>query len=129
MKKSINVKKAAPPIGPFSHAVIANGFVFVSGQGPMNPETEKVPKDFKEQVAQTLKNLEIILQGVGANLTDVVKVQVYLANLSSFPIFNEVYQEFFPSNQPARTTVGAELLMNISVEIDCIALLSGSQMN
>jgi len=122
MKKCVNVKGAAPPAGPYSHAVIANGLVFVSGQGPVNPATGEMPNDARGQVRQTLENIRTILKGVGADMQDVVKVHAYLTDLEDFEDFNEVYAEFFAEDHPARTTVGAQL-NNILVEIDCIAVL------
>lgn len=123
MRKSVNVKGGAEPIGPFSHAVIANGFIFVSGQGPVDSKTGSAPEGFHHQVRQTLDNIKVILNEVGAGMEDVVKVEAYLADLSLFAQYNEVYREYFPSEQPARTTTGADLLMSISIEIDCIAVL------
>ena len=122
MKKHINVDKAVSPIGPYSHAVIANGFVYVSGQGPIIPNTGEIPKTFREQVFQTCENIRVILEGAGSSLDSVVKVQAYLSDLSKFQTYNDVYQKFFSSDPPARTTVGAKLPMDISIEIDCIAM-------
>jgi 2-iminobutanoate/2-iminopropanoate deaminase len=110
------------PAGPYSHAIIANGFVWVSGQGPHEPKTGALPADFKGEVAQTLKNLEIILKAAGTDLAHVVKVTAYLTDLGQFGAYNEVYKTFFPKEPPARTTVQAGL-NGIQVEIDCIAVL------
>ena len=122
MKKTVNVERAAKPGGPYSHAVIANGFVYVSGQGPKNPQTNTIPQTLNEQVRQTLENVKVILEGAGVTMNDVIKVNAYLADLSYFNEFNEIYQEYFPSEPPTRTTIGAQLL-NILVEIDCVAAL------
>lgn len=122
MKKCVTVEGAATPAGPYSHAVIANGLVFVSGQGPVNPATGQMQNDVRGQVRQTLENIRTILKGVGADMQDVVKVHAYLTDLGNFEDFNEVYAEFFADDHPARTTVGAQL-NNILVEIDCIAVL------
>jgi 2-iminobutanoate/2-iminopropanoate deaminase len=78
--------------------------------------------NFAEQVRQTLRNLQIMLKGVGADLEDVVKINAYLADLTRFPEYNEIYKEFFPTEPPARTTIGCALY-GIHVEIDCIAVL------
>ena len=112
-----------PPIGPYSHAVVANGFVFVSGQGPIDPATGRAPDDFAGQVRQTMRNLATILEAAGSSLEDVVKMSCYLTDLTRFNEFNEVYREFMPPGFPARTTVATGLL-GILVEIDCIALRS-----
>jgi len=105
--------------------VVANGFVFVAGQGPVDPETGEMPDGFEDQVRQTLRNLQTVLEAAGSSLDDVVKVNAYLTDLTRFARFNEVYKEFFRNDPPARTTVGAALL-GFLVEIDCVAQLGGS---
>lgn len=116
------VQGAARTAGPYSHAVVANGLVFVSGQGPADPATGRVPDGFAAQVEQALRNVETILKGAGATLGDAVKIGAYLSDLTRFAEYNEVYKRFFPDSPPARTTVGCQLL-GILVEIDCIAAL------
>jgi len=108
--------------GHYSHAVIANGMVFVSGQGPVDPATGKMSDNFAEQIRQTIRNLQTILKGAGADLKDIVNVNAYLTDLTRFPEYNEVYKEFFPSDPPARTTIGCQLY-GIQVEINCVAVL------
>ena len=108
--------------GHYSHAVIANGMVYVSGQGPVDPATGKMSDNFAEQIRQTIRNLQTILKGAGADLKDIVKVNAYLTDLTRFPEYNEVYKEFFPSDPPARTTIGCQLY-GIQVEINCVAVL------
>ena len=122
MRKALIVEGAPKRAGPYSHAVIANGFVYVSGQGPADPVTHVVPDRFADQVRQTLHNLQIILKGAGADLQNVVKVHAYLSDLTRFQEYNTVYQEFFGDEPPARTTIGCQLL-GIQVEIDCVAVL------
>jgi len=122
MRKAIMVESAVKPAGRYSHAVIANGFVYVSGQGPADPATSIVPDGFADQVRQTLRNLQAILKGAGADLKDVVKVNAYLSDVTRFRDYDEVYREFFTADPPARTTVGSQLV-GIQVEIDCIAVL------
>jgi 2-iminobutanoate/2-iminopropanoate deaminase len=124
MRKTVIVSGAPKPAGPYSHAVVANGFVFVAGQGAQIPETGVVPGDFKEQVRQTLKNIQTILQSVGCDMKDVIKVNAYLTDPTRFADYNEVYKEFFTSDFPVRTTVQAGLI-KILVEIDCMAVLPG----
>jgi 2-iminobutanoate/2-iminopropanoate deaminase len=124
MRESIIVPDAPKPAGPYSHAVVAHGFVFVAGQGPNIPETGITPDNFKEQVRQTLRNIQTILRGVGCEMKDVVKVNAYLTDPTRFAEYNEVYKEFFTNDFPVRTTVQAGLI-NILVEIDCIAVLHG----
>jgi 2-iminobutanoate/2-iminopropanoate deaminase len=124
MRKPIMVEGAAKAAGQYSHAVIANGLVFVSGQGPADPATNIVPDSFAAQVRQTIRNVQTILRGAGAELTDVVKVNTYLSDVTRFQEYNEIYREFFGESPPARTTVGSQLV-GIQVEIDCVAVLRG----
>ena len=123
-KEAITASGAPEPAGPYSHAIVANGFVYVSGQAPINPESGAVPDGFEDQVRQTFGNLRTILEASGSGLDGVVKVNAYLTDLTRFAQFNAVYKEFFAGDPPARTTVGADLL-GILVEIDCVAVLRG----
>lgn len=107
---------------PLSLAAVSGELVFVSGQGPFEPGTMNVPGEFEDQARLTLRNVERVLKAAGAGLADVVKVNVYLSDLERFPLFNEVYREFFIKDLPARTTVGANLL-GIQVEIEAVAVL------
>jgi 2-iminobutanoate/2-iminopropanoate deaminase len=120
MKKTVMAEKGPKPAGPYSHAVVANGFVFISGQGPVDPETNTMPDAFADQVRQTLRNVQTILEAAGTSLDNVVKVNAYVTDLTRFQEFNEVYGEFFQQDPPARTTVGASLL-GFLVEVDCVA--------
>ena len=122
MRKAHIVEGAAKPAGQYSHAVTANGFVYVSGQGPVDPKTGVKSDNFAEQIRQTIRNIETILNGVGAGLGDVVKINAYLADLTRFKEYNEVYTEFFKTEPPARTTIVCQL-HGIHVEIDCVAAL------
>ncbi|HEX6709983.1 MAG TPA: RidA family protein [Rubrobacter sp.] len=125
MRETVTAEKAPRPAGPYSHAVVSGGFVFVSGQGPVDPETGAMPDGFQDQVRQTLKNLQTILEAAGSSIDEVVKVNAYVTDLTRFAEFNEVYAEFFTHDPPARTTVGTSLL-GFLVEIDCIAAVSES---
>lgn len=120
MRKAVMVKEAAKPGGHYSHAVIANGAVYVSGQVPRDPVTGTVPASFADQVRLAVRNLERILRGVGLELTDVVKINAYLTDVSRFKEYNDIYREFFPNDPPARTTIGCQLV-GVEVEVDCIA--------
>jgi 2-iminobutanoate/2-iminopropanoate deaminase len=122
MRRTVTAEKAPKPAGSYSHAVVADGFVFISGQGPVDPETGTMPDAFADQVRQTLRNVRTILEASGSGLDDVVKVNAYVTDLTRFQEFNEVYEEFFRHDPPARTTVGASLL-GFLVEVDCIARL------
>jgi len=125
MRRTVMAEKGPAPAGPYSHAVVANGFVFISGQGPVDPATGVMPDAFKDQVRQTLSNVRTILEAAGTSLDNVVKVNAYVTDLTRFAQFNEVYEEFFGQDPPARTTVAAGLL-GMLVEVDCVAALPES---
>jgi 2-iminobutanoate/2-iminopropanoate deaminase len=96
-------------------------FIFVSGQGPADPETRQVTAEkIQEQTARTLENIKAILEAGGDSMADVVKCTVHLSDMSLFSEFNQVYAQYFPDPKPVRTTVGSQLL-NILVEIDVVA--------
>ncbi len=118
----IFAKDGAKPAGQYSHAIVANGFVFVSGQGSRHPLTGERPSDFEGEVRQAIHNMEAILKAAKTDLAHVVRVNAYLTDLGKFKAYNDVYKEFFPDQPPARTTIGC-LLNGIQVEIDCIAVL------
>jgi 2-iminobutanoate/2-iminopropanoate deaminase len=125
MPKDIIMSDKLPaPKGPYSPAVRANGFVFVSGQGPISPATGEVFRgDIKEQTKMVLESIRAILTAAGSSLHKVVKTNVYLADIADFAAMNEVYATFFPTEPPARTTIqAAKLPLDIGVEIDVIAL-------
>lgn len=122
-KQQITTASGASPAGAYSQGIRAGDFVFVSGQGPLDPATGQiVGETIEEQTERTLENVKAILEAAGATLADVVKTTVHLSDLSLFPRYNEVYASYFPEPRPARTTVGSELL-GIMVEIDAIAYL------
>ena len=111
-------------LGPYSHAVVAGGFVFVAGQAPINPETQEFELgDIESETRLELSNLEAILEAAGSNLASVVKVSIHLSTLDDFEGMNRAYVEFFPSDYPARTTTQAVLRSGRKIEIDCIARL------
>jgi len=110
------------PIGPYSEAVVAGGFVFVSGQGPFNTKTQTMELgDIKSEARLELTNISNILKASNSSLENAVKVNVFLADLNDYAGMNEVYREFFKDNLPARTTVQAVLLTKRKVVFDCIA--------
>ena len=122
MRDAAMIQGAVKPAGHYSHAVVANGFAYVSGQGPADPETGAMADDIAGQVGQTLRNLEFILKGVGTRLSDVIKMNVYLSDMALFADYDAAYRNFFPDSPPARTTIGCQLA-GILVEIDCVAVL------
>ena len=111
------------PRGPYSPAVRAGNFIFVSGQGPVDPETNQFSfGDIKHETRIVLNNIRRILEGCGATVADVVKCSVFLKDGGDFAAMNEVYAEFFGTDKPARTTVEAKFAEpRMKVEIDCIA--------
>jgi 2-iminobutanoate/2-iminopropanoate deaminase len=110
------------PRGPYSPAVRAGDFIYVSGQGPIDPVTDKLtPGDIQHETRQVLTNIRSILAACDATLADVVKCSVFLKDGSEFKALNEVYTEFFGANRPARTTVVCEFVNPMRVEIDCVA--------
>ncbi len=123
MRKVIRTSDAPLPRGVYSQAVVANGFVFVAGQIPVNPKTNELELgDFKSEARLTLRNVQAALEAAGSSLRDAVRLGVFIADMNDFPALNEVFKEFFDDDPPARTTV-AVLLPKIKIEIDCIALV------
>lgn len=124
-KTVISTPSAPEAIGPYSQAVVANGFVFCSGQVPFEPSSmELVVGSIGEQTARCVQNLEAILKEAGTDLTNVVKTTIYVTNMDDFAEVNEAYGAFFGSEPPARATVEvAALPKGARVEIDCIATI------
>lgn len=124
MREVIATPDAPQAIGPYSQAIRANGFVFVSGQIPVDPATQKiVAGGVAEQTAQVLTNLEAILKAAGSGLDQVVRTGVFLKDMGEFAAMNDVYERFFPQSEPARSTVEvARLPKDVRVEIEAIAL-------
>lgn len=124
MKRIIVTKDAPQAIGPYSQAVAASGFIFVSGQIPLEPQTgEMISGDMREQTEQVMRNLEAVLQAAGTSLDLVVKTTVFLADMNDFAAMNEVYGRYFEVEPPARATVqAARLPRDARVEIEAIAV-------
>ena len=125
MRDVIATKDAPQAIGPYSQAIRANGFVFVSGQVAIDPSTQEViTGDVAAQTDRVLKNLSAILKTAGSGLEKVVRSTVFLKNMGDFAAMNEVYRLYFSTAPPARSTVEvARLPKDVSVEIDVIALV------
>ena len=122
-KRIITAKKAPAAVGPYSHAVVAGPFVFVSGQIPINQQGDMVAGDIVVQTVQVIENLKVILEAADLSLKDVVKTTVFLADMADFPGMNRVYGEFFPADAPARSTVQVSAMArNAAVEIEAVAL-------
>ncbi len=124
MKTIVQTEKAPAAIGPYSQAVKAGGFVFLSGQVALDPASgQVVAGDVRAQTERVLKNLQAVLAAAGSSLAAVVKTTVFLADMNDFAAMNEVYGRFFSSDPPARATVqAARLPKDVQVEIDLIAL-------
>ncbi|MBS1272324.1 MAG: 2-iminobutanoate/2-iminopropanoate deaminase [Candidatus Marinimicrobia bacterium] len=121
--KVIETANAPKPVGTYSQAVIANGFLYSAGQIGLNPKTgEMVTSGFKAEVKQIFHNLQAVLAGGGLTLDDVVKFNVYMTELSQFGEVNEVFAEYFPSQPPARSAVQVSALpKGAKIEIECVA--------
>ena len=124
MKDNVQTDLAPQAIGPYSQAIRAGGFLFASGQIPIDPQTGQfVEGGIAEQTEQVLKNLSAVLEAGGSSLEQVVKTTVFLADMDEFSSMNEVYGKFFAGNRPARATVeAARLPRDARVEIEAIAL-------
>jgi 2-iminobutanoate/2-iminopropanoate deaminase len=123
MRNAILTEKAPQPIGPYSQAIVENGFIFVAGQGCMNPATGKLELgDVRSETKRVFENMRAILEAAGSSLEKVVKCNVYLRDINDFAAMNEVYATFFSAPYPARTTIQAGALPGgIAVEIECTA--------
>lgn len=125
MKEVIATDRGPKAIGPYSQAIRANGFVFVSGQIALDPRTQEiVPGDIAAQTERVLENLRGILEAAGSTLDKVARTTVFLADMNEFKAMNDVYAKYFPAHPPARSTVQVvRLPRDVRVEIDAIAVL------
>jgi len=124
VKEVITTDHGPKAIGPYSQAIRANGFVFISGQIPLDPKTQQlVEGDIARQTERVMENLKGIVEAAGSSLDKAVKTTVFLADMGEFAAMNEVYGRYFPKNAPARATVQvARLPRDVRVEIDLTAL-------
>jgi 2-iminobutanoate/2-iminopropanoate deaminase len=124
MRTPIYTAKGAKPQGPYSQAIVADGpQVYVSGQGPVDPESGELRLgSFREQAELTFQNIGTLLEAAGTSWEHVVKVNAYLADLGDFAEFNEVYKQYLTEPYPARTTVQSGL-NRIAIEVDCSAVV------
>ncbi|MBF0408948.1 MAG: RidA family protein [Candidatus Riflebacteria bacterium] len=125
MKRIISTTKAPAAIGPYSQAVCANGFLFTSGQIPINPASGNIEaKDINGQTKQVMQNLAEVLKAAGTDFSKVLKATIFLSDLSNFAVVNEIYASHFASEPPARSCVQvAKLPKDSLVEIEMIALI------
>lgn len=125
MIETVATDRGPKAIGPYSQAIRANGFVFLSGQIPLDPKTQQVVEgDVVAQTERVLENLRGVVEAAGSSLQHVVKTTVFLADMNDFAAMNEVYGRYFAKHPPARSTVQVSRLpKDVRVEIDLIALL------
>ena len=123
-KKLISTDKSPAAIGPYNQGIVANGFLFTSGQLPIHPITGEVPSSIEEQTVQVLDNLKAIIEAAGTTMDQVVKCTVYIQNMGDFAVMNQIYSTYFPTNPPARACVEiSKIAKNALVEIDAIAIV------
>jgi 2-iminobutanoate/2-iminopropanoate deaminase len=127
----IEAADAPPAIGPYSQAVVANGFVFCTGQVAIDPATDQIVEgDIRIQTHRVMHNLRAILRAAGSDLHHVVKTTVFLVHFGDFAAMNEVYEEYFGKIAPARSTVEVGALpRGLLVQIECVALVPGASRN
>lgn len=123
MRNPVQTTNAPKPTSPYSQAVVENGFIFVSGQGPLDPATGNyVKSDIRGETRLVFQNIKGILEAAGSSMDKVVKVNVYLRDIGDFSAMNEVYATQFTAPYPARTTIQAGALpRGFAVEIECTA--------
>jgi 2-iminobutanoate/2-iminopropanoate deaminase len=124
-RETITADGAPKAAGPYSHAVVSNGLIFLSGQTPIDPETgQLVDGSIGDQTRRCLDNLAIVAAAAGAQLADAVRVGIYVTDISTFKDVNEAYGTYFTSDPPARSTIGvAALPLGARVEIDMVLAL------
>jgi len=123
-KTIIKTDKSPAAIGPYNQGIVAGGFLFTSGQLPINPVTGQVPSSIEEQTVQVLDNLKAIIEEAGSSMDKVVKCTVYLQNFSDFEVMNRIYATYFTWSAPARATVEvSKMAKNALVEIDAVAIV------
>jgi len=122
MKKTIIASDKLTVVGPYSAAVEAGGFIFISGQIALDPKTGEAITDIQSATRQVLTNMQTILDAAGLKLTNIVKTTIYLINITDFSAVNEVYAGFFPEEPPARSTIEVSALpKGVPIEIEAIA--------
>lgn len=122
LRRKISTDKAPAAIGPYSQAIQAGEFLYVSGQIPVDPATGEIPGDVSLQAKRSLENLKAVIEAAGYRLTDVVKTTVFAADIADFSAVNAVYAEYFPANAPARSFVAVkDLPKGAKVEIEAVA--------
>jgi len=125
MKEAVHTDRGPKPIGPYSQGIKAGGFLFLSGQVALHPQSgEMIGNDVRQQTERALENVKGIVEAAGSNLNHIVKTTVFLKDMNDFPAMNEVYGKYFQSVPPARSTVQvARLPKDALVEIEVVAVL------
>ncbi len=123
VKKIIKTEKAPGAIGPYNQGIVAGGFLFTSGQLPINLVSGILPSGIEEQTVQVLENLKAIIEAAGSSMEKVVKCTVYLQSMNDFAAMNKIYSTYFPQNPPARVCVEvSKMAKNAMVEMDAVAI-------
>ena len=124
-RKVVLTSKAPQPRGPYSQAVIQGGILYISGQGPVDPVTNKlIEGTIQQETTRTLENIKAIVQAAGGKLEDILKMTCYLADMDDYSAFNSAYKNYFIKEPPARTTIQAgRLPADIKIEIDAVVAL------
>ena len=123
-KEVIIAEKGAPPIGPYSPGIKIGNWLFISGQGPLDPNTQKMPEDIKDQTKAVLENIKGIVEAAGGTMANIVKTTVFLKDMKNFDKMNRIYKQYFSEAPPARSCVEvARLPLDIQVEIEAIGYI------
>ena len=124
-RQAISTDKAPEALGPYSQAIVANGFVFCSGTAGIDPATGVAPDGIAEQTELALRNLEAVLTAAGASLASLVKTTIFYTNVEDFATINEIYARYMPDPPPARSApANAKLPRNLLISIEAIAVLT-----
>ena len=121
--KIVQTDKAPKAVGPYSQAIVANGFVFCAGQIGLDPQSGNLVEGIEEQTHRVVKNLQAVLEGAGSDLTQIVKTTIFIKDMNEYTKVNEIYATYFAENKPARATVEvARLPKDALVEIEAVAI-------
>jgi 2-iminobutanoate/2-iminopropanoate deaminase len=124
-RQAVSTDGAPPAIGPYSQAIVANGFVFCSGTAGIDPATGVAPDGIEEQTELALRNLDAVLTAAGASLATVVKTTIFYTNVDDFAVINKIYARFMPDPPPARSAPGnIKLPRNLLISIEAVAVLA-----
>jgi 2-iminobutanoate/2-iminopropanoate deaminase len=124
LRQAVSTDDAPQALGPYSQAIVANGFVFCSGTAGIDPATGVAPDDIEEQTEQALRNLDAVLVAAGASLANLVKTTIFYANVDDFAAINAVYARYMPDPPPARSApANVRLPRNLLISIEAIAVL------